>query len=104
MKPLAILLEINDFGEEEYSHPYEFELERFTPNERFLTVNTQVLRSKNVNETPLLMVTTENDLQALLADLRNHKEIAVDLEVTNLSQLIESKLNPKLNRVSKMIF
>ena len=82
-KPLAILLEINDFGDEEYSHPYEFELEHFKPSDEFLKVSEgEITHFKKIEETPLVMVDTDEGLQTMLADLCAQKEIAVDLEVT----------------------
>lgn len=81
LKPLAILLELNDFGDEEFSHPYEFELERFTPDPKFLTLSKEVAPFRKVQETPLVMVETEDALKSLLDDLSKESVIAVDLEV-----------------------
>lgn len=36
LKPLAIMIEINDDGSESYCHPYEIEIEKFKPHEQFL--------------------------------------------------------------------
>ncbi len=82
-KPLAILLEINDLGDEEYSHPYEFELEQFTAPENFMSTSPEVPHFKTVEEVPLVMVDTEEKLKSLLIALSNENEIAVDLEVMN---------------------
>lgn len=81
MKPLAVLLEINDQGEEEFSHPYEFELERFTPDPKFLKVKSSVPSFKKVDEIPLVMVETEASLKLLISDLSSKSVIGVDLEV-----------------------
>lgn len=81
LKPLAILLEVNDAGEEEYSHPYEFELERFTVADKFLETKPNLGRFAGVESTTLVMVETEESLQLLLKDLAQQSEIAVDLEV-----------------------
>ena len=81
-KPLAVLMELDDLGEEEFSHPYEFELERFSPDAKFLNVSSDVLPYKKIDETPLVMVENEADLQKLLADLSKHTVIGVDLEVS----------------------
>jgi len=81
MKPLSILLELNDYGEEEFSHPYEFELESFTPNKKFFQVDVPITPFRPVAETPLIMVNSEEDLKKLMADLETQTEFAVDLEV-----------------------
>lgn len=36
LKPLAILLEVNEEGQECYSHPYETEIEKFQPTQDML--------------------------------------------------------------------
>lgn len=38
LKPLSILVEKSEDGFESYSHPYEFEIEKFEPNSRFLEI------------------------------------------------------------------
>ena len=38
LKPLSILVEKNEFGSDCYSHPYEFEIEKFQPKEEFLEI------------------------------------------------------------------
>lgn len=81
LKPLAILVELDDMGDEEFSHPYEFELERFVPDGDFLNVSSQVQQFKKVDDTRLVMVENEADLRNLIADLSNHSVIGVDLEV-----------------------
>lgn len=81
VKPLSILLELNDYGEEEFSHPYEFELENFTPNKKFFRVDASIAPFQPVAETPLVMVDNEESLKKLIADLETQTEIAVDLEV-----------------------
>lgn len=80
LKPLAILLELNDLGDEEFSHPYEFELERFTPDSKFLAVADEVAPFAKVQDTPLVMVETEEALKSLINDLLMESVIAVDLE------------------------
>jgi len=85
LKPLAVLLEINELGDEEFSHPYEFELERFTPHPSSLVVNIPVPNFKAVDETPLVFVDNEASFNNLLSDLTNHSVIGVDLEVCLLA-------------------
>ena len=82
VKPLSILLELNDYGEEEFSHPYEFELENFIPNKKFFDADASTASYKPVVETPLVMVDNEETLKKLVADLETRTEIGVDLEVT----------------------
>lgn len=62
-----------------YSHPYEFELERFSPSSEQLKELAPV-EPKPVEDTPLVEVSTEEQLNDLLRDLQNYSEIAVDLE------------------------
>ena len=81
LKPLAILLELNDTDDEEFSHPYELELECFTPDQKFMAIQETVAPFQKVQETPLVMVETEEDLKSLLADLSKQTVISVDLEV-----------------------
>ena len=38
LKPLSILVERNEDGFESYSHPYEFEIEKFEPNDKLLEI------------------------------------------------------------------
>lgn len=38
LKPLSILVEKNEYGFDTYSHPYEFEIEKFEPKEEFLRI------------------------------------------------------------------
>jgi len=80
VKPLSILLELNDYGEEEFSHPYEFELENFIPNKKFFDADASTASYKPVVETPLVMVDNEETLKKLVADLETRTEIGVDLE------------------------
>lgn len=81
LKPLAIFLEETEDGlGEVFSHPYEFELDRFEPAPEQLTYVSPVVKPKPLVDTPLRMVTTSEELDALVEDLRKYKEIAVDLE------------------------
>ncbi|XP_018335504.1 exosome component 10 [Agrilus planipennis] len=78
LKPLAIFLEESEFGDT-YSHPYEFELERFTPIPEQL-IQTEAVFPKLIEETPLYEVNTPGELNNMLEDLYKHTEIAIDLE------------------------
>lgn len=62
-----------------FSHPYEFELDRFTPSEEFLTVAEEVVPLP-VDRTPLVEINSSDQLSKLVEDLRTHKILAIDLE------------------------
>lgn len=62
-----------------FSHPYEFELDKFEPDPELLKV-TEPVAPKPLSETPLVQVTTEEELNNLLNELYNYSEIAIDLE------------------------
>lgn len=80
LKPLAILPEYDDDGNiESYLHPYEFELSKFTPNMWQLT-KADVTKPKELSKTTLVYVDKENDLNAMLKELQEAKEIAIDVE------------------------
>jgi exosome complex exonuclease RRP6 len=64
-----------------FSHPYEFELERFTPSGPQLE-RKEPHMYKSLEETPLIMVEHADHLSDLLQDLASYSEIAVDLEVS----------------------
>nr|XP_023014126.1 exosome component 10 [Leptinotarsa decemlineata] len=78
LKPLAIFLEETEHGEE-FSHPYEFELERFTPLPEQLLKETPAVPLP-LEKTPLIEVTQPEQVNELVETLRNCKEFAVDLE------------------------
>ncbi|KAJ1524914.1 hypothetical protein ONE63_009772 [Megalurothrips usitatus] len=78
IKPLAILLEEGEEGEC-FSHPYEFELDRFTPPEEQL-IESDPIPPKSMDEVPLVMVERQDQVAPLLSDLLKCKTIAVDLE------------------------
>ncbi|XP_012257874.2 exosome component 10 [Athalia rosae] len=78
LKPLALFIEEDEAGEY-FSHPYEFELDRFTPAKHQLDPRIPV-KYKSLDDTPIIMIERKEDVQILLNDLRNHTEIAVDLE------------------------
>lgn len=80
IKPLAILPEYNDDGSiESYLHPYEMELNKFTPIADQLQTRTPTQPLK-VDETPLMYVDNEKDLEQMLHELMASNEIAVDVE------------------------
>lgn len=67
--------------EQRDKHPYEFELNKFTPHPKFLSVQREVPRFKPVSSTPLIMVDTIEAFKQLLQDLLSQTVIGVDLEV-----------------------
>lgn len=64
-----------------FSHPYEFELDRFTPAEEQLKKG-QATPPKPMEEVPLLMIERQEQISSLVDDLRKYKSLAVDLEVS----------------------
>ncbi|XP_060536167.1 exosome component 10 [Cylas formicarius] len=78
IKPLAIFLEETANGQE-YSHPYECELDKFSPSDDQLG-KSHVIKPKLLRDTPLVEITQEEQLKDLIEDLQNSKEIGVDLE------------------------
>ncbi|XP_018571344.1 exosome component 10 [Anoplophora glabripennis] len=78
LKPLAIFLEETENGEE-YSHPYEFELDKFVPLQDQLKKVTPT-RPLKVEDTPLIEIQSDEQINELLETLRNCKEFAIDLE------------------------
>ncbi|PNF41922.1 hypothetical protein B7P43_G15291 [Cryptotermes secundus] len=79
LKPLAITLQLPADGEASFSHPYEFELERFTPSAKQLERMKPHMYNL-LEETPLVMVEHADQLPGLLQDLSSYSEITVDLE------------------------
>ncbi|XP_018397986.1 PREDICTED: exosome component 10 [Cyphomyrmex costatus] len=78
LKPLALYVEEGEHGEV-FNHPYEFELDKFEVSECQLKKKIPV-KYKSLNDTNLVFIDKPADIKVLLEDLRNHKEIAVDLE------------------------
>lgn len=80
MKPLAILPEYdNDGNIMSYLHPYEFELSKFVPNSAQLTKGT-ITKPKDLAQTELVYVDKVVDLNAMVKELSNAAEIAIDVE------------------------
>lgn len=80
IKPLAILPEYDDDGNiESYLHPYEFELSKFAPNQSQLCKGT-VTKPKLLEETDLMYVDSENQLNTMMKELAESQEIAIDVE------------------------
>jgi exosome complex exonuclease RRP6 len=78
LKPLAIFLEEYE-DRQEYSHPYEFELDRFAPTPEQLLEETPV-KPKELSETPLIEIDKPEQLDELVETLRGCKVFGVDLE------------------------
>lgn len=69
-----------------YSHPYEYELQHWSPAPSQLTL-VKPVGPKSLNETPLTIVTTEEQLSDMVQKLKTCTEFAFDLEVTYYSFL-----------------
>ncbi|XP_067213814.1 exosome complex component 10 homolog [Linepithema humile] len=78
LKPLALYVEENEQGEI-FNHPYEFELNKFEVPECQLKKSIPVTY-KSLEDTTLKYIDKPAHLQVLLEDLKNYKEIAIDLE------------------------
>ncbi|KAH0550286.1 exosome component 10 [Cotesia glomerata] len=78
LKPLGIYL-IDGINGQVFCHPYEFELDRFSPAEKQLK-KEKPIKYKSLEQTPLKIIETLEDLQIMIKDLEKYDEIAVDLE------------------------
>lgn len=78
LKPLSLISK-KGTDEQGIGHPYEFELDTFQVPSNQLKENTPV-KYKSLDETPMLMIEKETDMEILLNDLQNYNEIAIDLE------------------------
>ncbi|XP_011647610.1 exosome component 10 [Pogonomyrmex barbatus] len=78
LKPLVLYVEEGEHGEV-FNHPYEFELDKFETPEYQLKKRVPV-KYKSLDDTKFTFIDKPSDIKILLEDLKNHKEIAVDLE------------------------
>lgn len=80
LRPLAILPEYDDDGTIiNFLHPYELEIEKFEPtNEMLMQKEPKV--PEDITNFPYNYIDTEDQLNEMVEELRNVKEIAVDLE------------------------
>ncbi|EFA03774.2 exosome complex component 10 homolog [Tribolium castaneum] len=78
LKPLAIFLEEYE-DRQEYSHPYEFELDRFQPTPSQL-IDEKSVPPKSLSDTPLIEIDKAEQLDELVETLRHCKEFSVDVE------------------------
>lgn len=78
LKPLALYVEEGEHGEV-FNHPYEFELDKFETPECQLKKKISV-KYKSLDDTKFVFIDKPAEIRTLLEDLRNHMEIAVDLE------------------------
>ncbi|XP_054160415.1 exosome component 10-like [Oppia nitens] len=79
LKPLAILLEKTESDFDTYSHPYEFEIDMFRPNDRFLDIEVPQF-PKPITETEFKFIRKSDDLMEMCNQLKTCDIIAVDLE------------------------
>ncbi|KAA0194176.1 hypothetical protein HAZT_HAZT003702 [Hyalella azteca] len=80
LKPLAIMLCATEQGTEYYSHPYQYELEHWTPDLKALSVPVEPVVPPPLDEVPLVMVDTVEALQQTVQELKLATHIAVDVE------------------------
>ncbi|GAB1859700.1 phospholipase A1 [Camponotus japonicus] len=78
LKPLALYVEEGEHGEV-FNHPYEFELDKFDIPECQLKKSVPV-QYKSLESTEFKLIEKPSEIKILLEDLKNQKEIAVDLE------------------------
>ncbi|XP_013416312.1 exosome component 10-like [Lingula anatina] len=78
-----IIDKTDEFGDQfewlEYPHPYQYELDQFTPKEEQLLAKEPV-PPKSLEDTPLTYVDTTPTLVEMINRLKEEKLIAVDLE------------------------
>ena len=79
LKPLSILVEYEEDGEEVYSHPYLYEIDRLQPSEEELS-STQSRLPPSIEEAELVMVETVEQLRIAVAELAQEKVIGLDVE------------------------
>lgn len=79
LKPLSILVEYDEQGEEYYSHPYMFEIERFTPGPDQLGI-TVAVQPKSVEVTELVYIDTLPALRIAIRELSMQDVIGIDVE------------------------
>lgn len=80
LRPLAVLPEYDEDGNVvSYLHPYELEIEKFEPSDELL-IKVEPIVPENMDNIPYIYVDTVGKLNSMLDELRNVKEIAVDLE------------------------
>lgn len=74
-----ILIQIQIKCIRRFCHPYEFELERFEPAQKQLT---KIIPSvpRTLDDTPLHLIETPEQIDPMLQDLRKYNEISIDLE------------------------
>ena len=82
LKPLSVLVEYDEAGEEQFSQPYLFEQERDLPTNSQLTITVPV-KPADTADTKLVWVDTEPGLASMIADLSKETVIGLDLEAHN---------------------
>ena len=79
LKPLSILVEYEEDGEEVYSHPYLYEIDRLQPSEEELAASPSSL-PPSIEEAELVMVETVEQLRIAVKELALEKVIGLDVE------------------------
>lgn len=71
-------MNIFDFS---FTHPYGYELELFRVEESRLQSISKAQLPGSIEKTPLVVIEAESQIDGLLEELLQQKEISVDLEV-----------------------
>ncbi|XP_073973301.1 exosome component Rrp6 isoform X2 [Rhodnius prolixus] len=80
LKPLSILLTRDEKDNECFTHPYGYELELFRVEESRLQSISKAQLPGSIEKTPLVVIEAESQIDGLLEELLQQKEISVDLE------------------------
>ncbi|XP_050536881.1 exosome component 10 [Daktulosphaira vitifoliae] len=80
--PLNLCLETNEEGVMFYKHPYETELETFKVPDEHLKVKKAV-QPESLDNTKLVEISNEDQLNMMVSELNDAKELAIDLEAHN---------------------
>ncbi|XP_023327767.1 exosome component 10-like [Eurytemora carolleeae] len=78
-KPLSILIEYDEVGGEFFSHPYLFEIERFSPSHDQLKPRPIPI-PLGVERVDMDFIETKEQLEECIKELSKHSIIAIDLE------------------------
>lgn len=81
-EPPANLLSGYNYPKHSYQHPYQYEIENFTISSSFFTKHdsNQFKPPPSIQEKPYKFINKRDELCELVRELKNFKEIAIDLE------------------------
>ena len=80
LKPLSIFVEYEEDGEEVFSHPYLYEIDRLQPSEEELASTPPSTLPPSIEEAELVIVETVEQLRIAVAELAQEKVIGLDVE------------------------